>query len=569
MIIFKAIRFKNLLSTGNNYTEIELDSNQNTLIVGENGAGKSTVLDALTFALFGKPYRNINKPQLVNSINGKQCMVELGFEIGKDSYMIRRGIKPNVFEIYCNDELVNQDSTVKDYQDMLERMILKMNYKSFTQIVILGSSSFTPFMQLPAADRRAVIEDLLDIQIFSQMNILVKERLSNSKTEINELKIRLDSAKEKIEMHKRHVEEMKRNTTAIITGKRDDLQSNRQLVVEYQIELENISKQVDELQAQITDESSLKEKFMKLVSFEAKIEQNRNKVIREIEFFSENAHCPTCKQDIHEDFKENRVHDCKNSIKEFETGLKELDEKRIVVEERLKAISDVANTISDLNRNSASVLAKLDSARKYVQTLETEIETLEKTKKDNVGYAEESQQLYDEYNNLIERKKVIYDDQMYYKVASQLLKDSGIKTKIIKQYLPIINRMVNKYLAAMDFFANFNINEEFKETIKSRHRDDFSYENFSEGEKQKIDLALLLTWRAVARLKNSVNTNLLMLDETFDSSLDGKGTEALLHILRTLPDHTNIFVISHKDQLHDKFNHSIRFEKKQNFSRIV
>lgn len=569
MIVFHTIRWKNFLATGNHFTEIKLDQSPDTLIIGENGAGKSTVLDALTFALFNKPYRNINKPQIVNSINSKNCLVELEFTIGSKNYMVRRGIKPNVFEIYMNGSLVNQDSKARDYQDMLERQILKMNYKSFTQIVILGSSSFTPFMQLPAADRRAVIEDLLDIQIFSSMNGIVKERLNTIKTQLSELKIRVEATKEKIVLHKKHIEELNRNTKELIKGKEEQIEDAKVEIIECEAALRKHNAAIDALTDQIGDHQKMLEKQRKLLQYETRIKSNKKKVQKEIDFYGDHDSCPTCEQDIPEDHKQNRLESCHGEVQQFEDGLKKLQEEQTAVMNRLTVITGIMTQIQDLNKEVANTNTSIAHSRRYIGTLEKEIEKLKESKTVSGDTAEQSQQLLDELTGYIEDRKNISENKSYLDVAANLLKDGGIKTRIIKQYLPIINKLVNKYLAAMDFFVNFHMDEEFKEVIKSRHRDDFSYANFSEGEKQKIDLALMLTWRAVARLKNSVNTNLLILDETFDSSLDAKGTDALLEILHQLPENTNIFVISHKDQLHDKFNQSIKFEKKQNFSRIA
>lgn len=569
MIKFHTIRFKNFLAVGNHFTEIPLDQFPDTLIIGENGAGKSTVLDALTFALFNKPYRNINKPQIVNSINGKNCLVELEFTIGSKQYMVRRGIKPNVFEIHMNGNLVNQDSKARDYQDLLERQILKMNYKSFTQIVILGSSSFTPFMQLPAADRRAVIEDLLDIQIFSAMNGIVKERLGSIKTKLNELKIRVEATKEKITLHKKHIEELNRNTEELIKGKEEQIEDAKVEIVECEAALRKHNAAIDALTDQVGDHQKMLEKQRKLLQYETRIKSNKKKVEKEIDFYKDHDECPTCEQDIPEDHKQNRLESCHGEVQQFEDGLKKLQAEQDAVVTRLNQITKIMTQVQDLNKEVANTNTSIAHSRKYIGTLEKEIDKLKESKTISGDTAEQSQQLLDELTGYIEDRKKITEDRSYLDVAANLLKDGGIKTRIIKQYLPIINKLVNKYLAAMDFFVNFHMDEEFKEVIKSRHRDDFSYANFSEGEKQKIDLALMLTWRAVARLKNSVNTNLLILDETFDSSLDAKGTDALLEILHQLPENTNIFVISHKDQLHDKFNQSIKFEKKQNFSRIA
>lgn len=569
MIIFKSIKWKNFLSTGNIYNEIPLDKNTNTLIVGENGSGKSTMLDAMTFALFGKPYRNINKPQLVNSINNKDCMVELVFTIGEKSYLIRRGIKPNIFEIYLDGALLNQDSKAKDYQDMLERLILKMNYKSFTQIVILGSASFTPFMQLNAADRRAVIEDLLDIQIFSDMNNIVKLKVTELKSEIAELKLKLENIKDKIELHKKHIDEMKRNNQEMIEAKQKEIDENLESIKAYQDQRDTVQAEIDKLIEQVSDLTQVRSKNNKLISFEAKIQQNLSKAEKEFEFYHDNDNCPTCKQVLESTFKGEKIIECEKKFDEYNKGLEKLKTEQAAVTARINEIEVVNKTVSSHQANVAKYGVSISHLQKHNIALQKEIDKLSESKSISADSKEESKKLVDELTTYLARRKEAIDEKQYYDIAAQLLKDGGIKAKIIKQYLPIINKQVNKYLAAMDFFVNFNIDEEFKETIKSRHRDDFSYANFSEGEKSRIDLSLLLTWRSIARMKNSVNTNLLILDETFDSSLDGKGNDALLQILQVLPTNTNVFVISHKDQLFDKFANAMRFEKKQNFSRIV
>lgn len=569
MIKFKSLKWKNFLSTGNVGIEVQLNLNSSTLIVGENGAGKSTILDALTFALFGKPYRNINKPQLVNSINGKECLVELTFDLGDKNYVIRRGIKPTIFEIIQNGVLLNQDAKSKDYQDMFEQSIIKMNYKSFTQIVILGAASFTPFMQLSAADRRAVIEDLLDIQIFSGMNTIVKERVSELKSEIAESKIRLESVKEKIELHRSHIDEMKKSNEGMIEKKKIEIEKHNQTIKTLEADKIGYEAKIQSLLDQVSDMDAVYDKEKKLSAYEVKIETSSSKLEKEMSFYKENDNCPTCKQNIESDFKQTILHECSDIMNQYNAGLSKLREQKDAITRRIGEIKSIHKSISSIETDLTTCSSGISHTRKYIRNLQEEIDELSQSKLVSTDSIDQSAKLKKELEDLTEHRKISLEEKQYYDIAAQLLKDGGIKTKIIKQYLPIINKMVNKYLASMDFFVNFNIDEEFKETIKSRHRDEFSYENFSEGEKQKIDLALLLTWRAVARLKNSVNTNLLILDETFDSSLDSKGTDSLMQILNTLAEDTNVFVISHKDQLFDKFANAIRFEKKQNFSRIV
>ena len=568
MIIFKQVRYKNFLSTGNVFTEIPLNENATTLIVGENGAGKSTFLDAITFALFGKPFRNINKPQLVNSINEKDCIVEIEFSISKKNYKIIRGIRPNVFEIYVDGELLNQDARAKDYQDQLEKLILKMNYKSFTQIVILGSTNFTPFMQLSAYDRRAVIEDLLDIQIFSAMNVVVKSKLSNLKEEASKIKIQIDNTKDKIELHKKHLDELKKNTKEIVDAKKLEVKENLEQLDTLKTESDSLNDGIDKLLTDIQDEDLTSKRFNKLNNLEAKIEGNIQKLEKDIEFYSDHSTCPTCDQAINN--KEEKVHTCNTKITELNDGLKKLKEESDAVLERINTIKSTQKQITQLQQDLVRNTTSSKQIRNYIKKLEKEIEDIESKPAMSDEFKAQSKELLNSLQAFNEKRKEVSENTQNYDIVAQLLKDGGIKSKIIKQYVPIINKLVNKYLAAMDFFVNFNIDEEFKETIKSRHRDDFSYENFSEGEKKRIDLALLFTWRSVAKLKNSVNTNLLIFDEVFDGSLDINGTEEFMKLINMFAENTNIFVITHKtDQMVDKFKHTIRFGKVKNFSQVI
>jgi len=568
VIVFKTVRYKNFLSTGNIFTEIKLDANQTTLIVGENGAGKSSFLDAITFGLFGKPFRNINKPQLINSINGKDCLVELEFAIASKNYKVIRGIKPNLFEIWCDGEMLNQDARSKDYQDQLEKTILRMNYKSFTQIVILGSTNFTPFMQLSAADRRAVIEDLLDIQIFSSMNMVVKSKLSSAKEDAAQLKTQIDNIKEKIELHKKHLDELKKNSKELVDSKKKEVEENKLALESLVTEAAAKETEIESLESQIVDEDSNSKKFTKLNQLEAKIEGNIQKLEKDIAFYSENSNCPTCDQTINN--KDEKVHSCTSKIEELTGGLQKLKDESDAVLKRINTIKTVQKELKIFEQELVRITTSRKQVKSYIAKLENEIEEIESKPAMSDNFKAQSKELLNNLQTFNEQRKEAVINIQHYEIAQQLLKDGGIKTKIIKQYIPVINKLVNKYLAAMDFFVNFNINEEFKETIKSRHRDDFSYENFSEGEKKRIDLALLFTWRAVAKLKNSANTNLLIFDEVFDGSLDNNGTEEFLKLINMLNDNTNIFVISHKgDVLVDKFNNTIKFAKVKNFSQMV
>jgi DNA repair exonuclease SbcCD ATPase subunit len=568
LITFESVRYKNFLSTGNVFTEIKLNENSTTLIVGENGAGKSTFLDAITFALFGKPFRSVNKPQLVNSINEKECVVEIVFHIGKRSYKIIRGIKPNVFEIYADGELLNQDARSKDYQDQLEKNILKMNYKSFTQIVILGSTNFTPFMQLSAADRRTVIEDLLDIQIFSAMNQVVKSRLHTYKDEAAQLKIQIDNTKDKIELHKKHLDELKKNTKEIVDAKKIEVTENKASLSEFENEATDIEAKIENLSIEVSEDETVTKKFNKLNQLEAKIEGNIQKLEKDIEFYSVNSTCPTCDQAINN--KEEKVHTCNSKITELNEGLNKLKEESDAVLQRINTIKATQKQLKLLEQDLVRINTSRKQVRNYIAKLEREIEEIESKPAMSDEFKAQSKILLNDLQAFNEKRKNVSDALLTHDIVAQLLKDGGIKSKIIKQYVPVINKLVNKYLAAMDFFVNFNIDEEFKETIKSRHRDDFSYENFSEGEKKRIDLALLFTWRSVAKLKNSVNTNLLIFDEVFDGSLDINGTEEFMKLINMMNEGTNIFVITHKsDQMVDKFKHTIRFAKVKNFSQMV
>jgi DNA repair exonuclease SbcCD ATPase subunit len=569
LLIFRNIRWKNLLSTGNYFTEIKLNNNQNTLVVGENGSGKSTLLDALCFVLFGKAFRNINKPQLLNTINVKDCLVEINFDTNNKSYRVVRGIKPNVFEIYCDGDLINQDAASRDYQEILEKSILKLNYKSFTQIVILGSASFTPFMQLSAADRRAIIEDLLDIQIFSTMNNIVKDRLSNSKDLISQKKHEIDLQQQKHDMQKKHIDQLKQNNNDKVKECEQEVESHNLTLNSLFSNVAILTAETEELQSIVTGKIDTENKVRKITKLESQIETNLTKFRKDITFFQSHDNCPTCRQTIALDFKEEELSNLSNKVQDCEHGLSELEKKLLTEQEKLNKINEVQKLIQEKQVKIATNNATISELNKFIDKLKTQIEQLKTSESFSDQEEKELNLTKDTLKNLKEELKELLEEKSYFEVATNLLKDTGIKTKIVKQYLPVINKLVNKYLASLDFFVNFNLDESFKETIKSRYRDDFSYNNFSEGEKQRIDMALMLTWRAIAKLKNSSNTNLLILDEVFDSSLDNNGTEYLMSILHML-EGTNLFVISHKgDILQDKFSNVIRFEKVKNFSRIV
>ena len=569
MIHFETIRWKNFLSTGNIFTEINLSSEMMTLIIGSNGSGKSTLLDAICFALFGKPFRNINKPQLLNAINQKDCLVEVEFSIGAKAYKVVRGIKPNVFEVYCNNQLLTQTASVKDYQEQLEKLILKLNYKSFTQIVILGSASFTPFMQLSANDRRMIIEDLLDIQIFSRMNGVLKERYAKLKEDITTLKHNSDLMKSQYEIIQSHVEVMKKDKRDRIKQKTSLIDKENSTIVNLNIKADALSAEIEELKLKSDEADKLESKLQKYDLHEKNLTKTLTKVKKDIEMYETTDECPTCKQNIPHEHKHSMIGERSAKLGEVETALDDLTTKYNDTVEQLETMNKLLRSLTTKTTEYMNLTKSITASSKYVASLTEEVDEM---KAENTNVKDEEAKLAQLSKMLGDAESKIEEltmERTYYDVATTLLKDTGIKTKIIKQYIPIINRLVNKYLSAMDFFVNFNLDESFTETIKSRHRDEFSYASFSEGEKQRIDMALMLTWRAVAKLKNSSNTNLLILDEIFDSSLDANGTEDLMKILDLL-EHTNLFIISHKgDILQDKFRNVIKFEKVNNFSRIT
>ena len=570
MIIFKLLRYKNILSTGNVFTEIKLNSSKNTLIVGSNGAGKSTMLDALCFVLFGKPFRKINKGNILNSINASDGVVEVEFIIGTKEYKIIRGIKPNVFEIYCAGVLINQDANAKDYQDYLEKVILKLNFKSFTQVVILGSASFVPFMQLSAADRRAIIEDLLDIQIFSSMNSLVKEKLSNIKDDSSNNKYELNITSEKIKLQKKNIDEHKKHNDEEVARKLEEIETsqlqNERLLADGVL----IQKHIEFLQKKIDDKLSVETKSRKMIQMEAKLESSIKTINKDIAFYHQNDDCPTCRQVLDVDFKTNQVNEKTTKRDQIHKGVSEISAEIQRLNARLSDIQVINRQITQHNNEIVSNNSTISAMNQYINKINKEIEFLS-VRKDTIENDNGTLITMIEYlQKVMTEQERLANEKQYYEYASNLLKDTGIKTRIVKQYLPVMNKLINKYLSAMDFFVNFNIDENFDETIKSRHRDDFKYTNFSEGEKTKIDLALLLTWRQVAKMKNSTNTNILIMDEILDSSMDDASIDNLFKIFEEFDDDTNLFVISHRgDHLFDRFRSVIKFEKSGNFSRIA
>ena len=570
MIHFKKIRWKNFLSTGNAFTEVQLDRTKSTLIIGDNGAGKSTILDALTFVLFGKPFRAVNKSQLINSVNQNGTEVEVEFSIGSKQYLVKRGIKKNYFEIYQDGKMLNQDASVRDYQEYLEKTILKLNYKSFTQIVILGSSSFVPFMQLRASDRRTIIEDLLDIEIFSVMNQLLKVRVAQNKEDMGTVDIALGLSKGEKENVEYLIEKLKQNKSSQIEANKRDIQKHEKAITDYRESIDKILDKNKELNDSIADEKGVRKEVTKLLDYQKGIEKGILKCEEDIEFYEKTETCDTCKQKISEDHRENMIEEFHGKMHELSGGLMQLSKKLKVQEDRIEEIDKVSEEYDRNLKEQMTMNSHISACEQYIKKVSNQIEDISDMEDDIEKQKSELEEVKEDIRIYTEEKEELSQKKYLYEIAGSLLKDGGIKAKIIKQYLPIINKYINVHLGKMDFYVSFELDEGFNETIKSRHRDEFTYDSFSEGEKMRIDLALLFTWRAIAKLKNSVNTNLLILDEVFDSSLDTAGTDEFLKILYDLTGNVNTFVISHKGEvLYDKFDKTIKFEKHQNFSRIA
>ena len=570
MIHFKKIRYKNFLSTGQQFIEIQLDRSAKTLVVGENGAGKSTMLDALCFGLFQRAFRSIKKEQMVNSINEKDCVVEVEFLIGQNEYKIVRGIKPNIFEIWCNGVMLNQDAAVRDYQKHLESTILKLNFRSFTQVVILGNASFVPFMQLRARHRRQVVEEILDIEIFSKMNLMFREKVKAQDELIKQSDFNSQLIEGKIDSQKKHIEDMSGNNQQLIDKKQIEIQQAQTDIDNYKLDIDRVSAEKTALQNEIIDETKINNKYKQLHNMEAKLENTCSKHKKDLQFFETHNDCPTCQQTIDEAFKTSIIDKKKNKVIEIDSAMGQLVKEITTTETRLSKINETMVAIREkellINRYETSI----SEIKKYMVNKEHEIDELSDDKF-TTGVATGQLTELQEQLTEAESVKVKYkDEKNYLDTARYLMQDTGIKTKIIKQYLPIMNQFINKNLADMDFFVNFTLDDEFNETIKSRYRDEFNYHSFSEGEKLRIDLAILFTWREIAKMKNSMNTNLLILDEIFDSSLDASGTDEFMRILTNKLAKENVFVISHKgDTLIDKFPSILKFEKYKNFTRMA
>ena len=570
MILFKKVKYKNFLSSGNSFTEVDLDRSKTTLVVGQNGAGKSTMLDAISFGLFGKAHRNINKPQLINSINNKQCVVEVEFSVGSSNYKVVRGIKPVKFEIYVNDKLMNQNSHNKEYQKVLEQNILKLTHKTFHQVVVLGSSSFTPFMQLSSYQRRDVIEDLLDIGVFSKMNMLLKEKIASLKEKINQTTHSIEINQTKTEAQKKYIRDISKINNDAMQKREQEIVENKEeiaVLVDKNVETQTTSANLqDSLQPKLKE---LRDNLNQLNKYETEFNSKIKTLVKDAQFYEKNETCPTCEQDIEVSLKEQKLNEATSKAKELQSGLTQVQSERSKTTEELTDVESQLEQVNDLLREVQVNLKTIDALNRNIDKAKQEIDSLSDSHSDLAQANDDFDKLTSEYYSLNGELSTFREQYSYNSVISEMLKDTGIKTKIIKQYLPVMNKLVNQYLQILDFYVHFDLDESFTETIRSRHRDAFSYDSFSEGEKQRIDLSLLFTWRQVARMKNSISTNLLMLDETFDSSLDEAGIENLIKIIHTLGEDTNVFIISHKGEILDgKFENKIEFVKDKNFSKM-
>ena len=569
MIEFKVVRYKNFLSTGQQYIEVPLNTGGTTLVIGDNGSGKSTMLDALCFGLFNRPFRDIKKDQIVNTINERDCVVEIEFVIGSNDYKIIRGIKPNLFEIWCNGKMLNQDAASKDYQKHLEDNILRLNFRSFTQVVILGSSSFVPFMRLRARHRREVVEEILDIEIFSRMNLLLREKNKAKDEEIRSAEFSVNLFEEKITDQDKHIQDLQYKNKQSIDAKQAQIDKEKSGQKQYEEDIKDLEKEITVLRDKIFDEADVKKKHMKFHQLEAKLENNCSKHKTILKFFEENDDCPTCRQTIDETFKSKEIEEKKKKIDEIETGMSKMNTDIQKIETRMKTIQDTVVAIREKEMLTERYKTSIENIGRYIKSVQNEIDDL-RDEKESTGEAKGVlKQLKNSFSEAETNKVKLKDEKLYLDTARELMTDTGIKTKIIKQYLPVMNQIINKNLQRLDFYVNFTLDEEFNETIKSRYRDSFNYNNFSEGEKLRIDLSILFTWREIAKIKNSTNTNLLILDEVLDSSLDSSGTEEFMKIINSLSKE-NVFVISHKgDILIDKFTQVIKYEKYKNFTRVA
>ena len=568
MIVFEKIRWKNFLSTGNVFSEIDLETARTNLIVGSNGAGKSTILDALTFSLFARPFRKISKSMLVNSINEKDCVAEIEFRIGKIQYKVIRGMKPSKFEIYCNGQAWNQDSSQLEQQKNFEANVLKMNYKSFTQIVVLGSSTFVPFMKLPGGQRREIIEDILDIQVFSTMNVLLKDKMRGNNEELRDIDYQLDLLKDRIELQKQHMFSLEKKTQEEIDRKKEKINEYKNTELQGAEEVTILTEQICKLNKEMQDYSKSSEKLSKLNTYLIKLTHKMNTCKKENKFFESNYVCPTCTQELSEEFRNEKLKEGKTKVNEMNIGFEDLQKAIDDEQKRFDKFTELSTEVNNINTTISQTNFQLLTIRKQVESIQDEIKELEGSTPDKKAEYDKLQLLVSNKKELSKQHADLKKDRDVLTTAGQLLKDNGIKTRIIKTYLPTMNKLINDFLQRMEFYVNFTLDENFDEIIKSRYRDVFSYDSFSEGEKARIDIALLLTWRSIAKLKNSVDTNLLILDEIFDGSLDQSGTSDLGWILRNFDENTKVFVISHKQGLDDKFDRTITVNKEKNYSTI-